>query len=240
MTVRLWRVVIFSVLLAMGVVGGQGLAGEGARTLTLAQMVFLHDTPYAVSYTLQLEPGRTSGSAQIYSFKGAAYLSGDLNRLTLMGYDLRRAAGRIVFGGLVPARLLAHLPAVTIFQSPFMIEGRYDLRRFGRASAHMKLDPKSGDAHGHIHISAVSEALNTVGDPTEGFSLAATFMKEHIVGVLGHGALVGADVKYHQKRHDPRDWPLEGTVIVRWQLTVLSQTEWTISGEIVSTVKMDP
>lgn len=237
MTVR--RVVILLVLLALGA-GGQGLAGEGVRTVTLTQMVFLHETPYAVSYALQVEPARTSGGAQIYSFQGAAYLSGDLNKLTLLGYDLRRAAGRVVFGGLAPARLLAHLPAMTILQSPFMLEGHYDLRRFGRASAHTKLDPKSGDVHGQIYINAVAEALNTVGDPTEGYSLAVTFMKEHIVGVFGHGALVGADVKYHQKRHDPRDWPLEGTVMVRWRLTVLSQTEWLISGEIVSTVKMDP
>ncbi|MCS6903551.1 MAG: hypothetical protein NZO41_04675 [Candidatus Bipolaricaulota bacterium] len=239
MAIRLGRVVILLVLLAL-CVGGQGLAGEGARTLTLAQMVFVHEAPYAVSYQLQVEPARTSGGTQIYNFKGAAYLSGDLNRLTLLGYDLRRAAGRIVFGGLVPARLLAHLPAVTIFQSPFMIEGHYDLRRFGRASAQMKLDPKSGDAHGHLYVNAVAEALNTVGDPTESYSLAVTFMKDQIVGVFGHGALVGADVKYQQRRHDPRDWPLEGTVIVRWQLTVLSQTEWLIAGEIVSTVKMDP
>lgn len=236
---RVLRIATLLVLLGM-VAGGQGLAGEGARSLTLVQMVFLHDTPYAVTYNLQMEPGRTSGGASIYSFKGAAYLSGDLNKLTLLGYDLRRAAGRIVFGGLVPARLLAHLPATAIFQGPFMVTGHYDLGRFGRASAHMKLDPKSGDAHGHIYIDAVSLALNTVGDPTADFSLAATFMQEHIVGVFGHGALVGADVKYHQKRHDPRDWPLEGSAWVRWRLTVLGQTEWTISGEIVSTVKMDP
>ncbi|MCS6937446.1 MAG: hypothetical protein NZ610_03015 [Candidatus Bipolaricaulota bacterium] len=240
MTVRLGRVVILSVLFLMLGVSGPGLAGEGARTVTLAQMVFVQEVPYAVSYQLQVEPARTSGGTQIYSFKGAAYLSGDLNRLTLLGYDLRRAAGRIVFGGLAPARLLAHLPALAIFQSPFMIEGHYDLRRFGRASAHTKLDPQSGDAHGHLYVNAVAEALNTVGDPTEGYSLAVTFAKEQIVGVFGHGALVGADVKYQQRRHDPRDWPLEGTVMVRWQLTVLSQTEWLISGEIVSTVKMDP
>lgn len=232
---RVLRVAILLVLL-----GVAGLAGEGARSLALSQMVFLHGTPYAVAYSFQWEPGRTSGGATIYSFSGSAYLSGDLNKLTLLGYDLRRAAGRLVFGGLVPAQMLAHLPAVTIFQGPLMIEGRYDLGRFGRAVPHMMIDPAKNQAYGHVYVETVAEALNTVGDPTAEFSLTATFMKDHIVGVLSQGALIGADLQYMQKRHDPRDWPLEGTVLVRWRLTVFSQTEWAIAGEIVSTVKMDP
>ncbi len=217
------------------------LAGEGGRSLTITQMVFLHEVPYATSYTIQVAPGYSSGGATIYTFNGAAYLAGDLNKLTEMGFDLGRTAGRLIFGGIVPANLLAEIPALAFMNGQLMIEGRHDLGSFGNSYQHLMLDPAQNTVHGHISVRAVAPALNMVGDWTAPISVTATYDKDRVTGLLQHGRELTADLTFKRKRHDQRDPELEGTVYVRnLTLTVLSQTEWTFSGEIVSTLRADP
>lgn len=237
---------IFALLSLVVLVPGMGswtpaLAGDSGRSLTLSQMVFLHEVPYATSYALQVAPGYSSGGATIYRFSGSAYFAGDLNKLTEMGFDLGGTAGRLIFGGIVPANLLVQVPALAFVNGKLMIEGRHDLGSFGNSYQHLMLDPAQNKVHGHTYVKAVAQALNMVGDRTAPISITATYAKDMVTGLVQHGTSLTASLKFHQKRHDPRDPELEGTVYVRnLYITVLGQTEWTFTGEIVSTLRADP
>ncbi len=231
-----------SLLLFLGVlvIGASMLAGEG-RSLTVAQMVFLGDVPYATSYALTIAPGYSSGGATIYKFNGFAYLAGDLAKLTEMGFDLGHAAGRLIFGALVPANVLLEVAAFAFVNGRVMVEGRQDLGRFGSTSQHLMLDPAQNTVHGHIFVKVVAPAINMVGDITAPISITATYEKERVTGLVQHGAQLTAELQSTHKQHDPRDPKLEGSVYVRQMtLTVFTQTQWTFSGEIVSTLRADP
>lgn len=238
------RMAKLSLLLVLGVlviVGGGGASALEGRSFTVAQMVFLGDVPYATSYAITVAPGYSSGGATIYKFTGFAYLAGDLARLTEMGFDLGRAAGRVVFGALVPANVLLEVAAVAFVNGRVMAEGRYDLGSFGNAVQHVMLDPAQNKAHGHIYVKAVALALNMIGDITAPISITATYEKDKITGLVQHGAQLTAELKFTHKQHDPRDPELEGSVYVRnMTLTVLSATEWAFSGEIVAALHVDP
>lgn len=240
------RMAKVSLLLFLGMMvigagsGAPVLAGEG-RSLTVAQMVFLGDVPYATSYALTVAPGYSSGGATIYKFTGFAYLAGDLAQLTEMGFDLGHAAGRVVFGALVPASVLVEVAALAFVNGRVMVEGRYDLGSFGNAAQHLMVDPAQNQVHGHIYVKALAPAINMVGDITAPISVTATYEKDKITGLVQHGAQLTAELKFKHKQQDPRDPELEGSVYVRnMTLTVLSQTEWTFSGEIVSALHVDP
>ncbi len=231
-----------SLLLFVGVIGvGLGSTALEGRTLTVSQMVFLDDVPYAVSYRIEIAPGYSSGGATIYKFAGSAYFAGDLGKLTEMGFDLGQAAGRLVFGGLAPAGVLIESAALALVSGPIMVEGRHDLGVFGNAVQHLMLDPAQNTAHGHISIKAVAPAINLIGDSTAPISITATYEKEKITGLVQHGAQLTAALKFKHKPLDRRDPELEGSVYVRnMTLTVLSQTAWTFSGEIVAALHIDP
>lgn len=232
---------VFLGVLVIGMGSWEGvLAGEG-RSLTVAQMVFLGDVPYATSYAITIAPGYSSGGATIYKFQGFAYLAGDLAKLTEMGFDLGRAAGRVVFGGLVPASVLIEIAALAFVNGQVMVEGRQDLGSFGHASQHVMIDPVQNTVHGHMYVKAVAPAINMVGDITAPISITAAYEKGKVTGLVQHGAQLTAELKFKHKQHDPRDPKLEGSVYVRHlTLTVLSQTEWTFSGELVSALHVDP
>ncbi len=231
-----------SLLFVLGVfaIGLGSVALEG-RTLTVSQMVFLGDLPYAVSYRIEIAPGYSSGGATIYKFAGSAYLAGDLGALTEMGYDLGRPAGRLIFGGLVPAPVLIEAAALAFVHGRVMAEGRYDLGSFGNVVQHVMLDPVQNTAHGHLYVRAVVPALNMIGDITAPISITAMYEKDKITGLVQHGVQLTAELKLKHKQHDPRDPELEGSVYVRnLTLTVLSQTAWTFAGEIVAALHVDP
>lgn len=231
-----------SLLLFVGVIAvGLGSTALEGRTLTVAQMVFVDDVPYATSYTISVAPGYSSGGATIYKFTGSAYFAGDLGKLTEMGFDLGQAAGRLVFGALAPANALLEIAALAFVSGPVMVEGRYDLGSFGKAVQHLMLDPAKNKAHGHIYIQAVAPAINMIGDITAPISATATYEKEKITGLVQYGAQLTAELKFTHTQHDRRDPELEGSVYVRnMALTVLSQTAWTFSGEIVAALRVDP
>jgi hypothetical protein len=232
---------VFLVFLCGVLAGGLAMVAQEGRTLTLSQMVFVDDVPYATSYSITLAPGYSAGGATIYKFTGSAYLAGDLGKLTEMGFDLGRAAGRLVFGGLAPAIMLLEAAALAFVQGPLMLEGRYDLGVFGNAVQHLMLDPAQNRAHGHISMKAVAPAINLIGDITAPISITATYEKEKITGLVQHGAQVTAELKFKHKQHDRRDPELEGSVYVQnLRLTVLSQTAWTFSGELVAALHVDP
>jgi len=240
------RMAKLSFLLVLGVmVIGVGswapvLAGEG-RSLTVAQMVFLGDVPYATSYAITIAPGYSSGGATIYRFNGFAYLAGDLATLTEMGFDLGHAAGRVIFGALVPAHVLIEAATLAFVHGHVMAEGRQDLGSFGKTYQHLMLDPAQNTVHGHTYVTAVAPAINMIGDITAPISITATYEKDRVTGLVQHGAQLTAELKFKHKQHDPRDPELEGSVYVRnMTLTVLSQTEWTFSGEIVAALHVDP
>nr|MCS7197479.1 hypothetical protein [Candidatus Bipolaricaulota bacterium]MDW8030906.1 hypothetical protein [Candidatus Bipolaricaulota bacterium] len=230
-----------ALLFVLGMVAlGLGSAALEGRTLTLSQMVFLGDLPYAVAYRIEIAPGYSSGGAIIYKYAGSAYLAGDLGKLAEMGYDLGRAAGRLVFGGLVPAPVLIEAAALAFVSGRVMVEGRYDLGSFGHAVQHLMLNPMQSAAHGHMFVRTVAQAINTVGDITAPISITATYEKDRITGLVQHGAQLTAELKF-DKQHDSSDPKLEGSVYVRnMTLAVLSQTAWTFSGEIVAALRMDP
>lgn len=233
------------VLLALAVsvigMGSWTVAGEGGRSLTVTQMVFLHDVPYATSYAVQIAPGYSSGGATVYQFSGYGYFSGDLNALTAMGFDLSQPAGRLVFGGIVVANVLVEIPVLAFVNGKLMLEGRHALGSFGNTYQHLMLDPAQGTVHGHIFVKAVAPALNTVGEVTAPVSVTATYDKDRVTGLVQYGKELTAELKFQQKRHDPRDPELEGSVYVRTMtLTVFSQTQWAFSGEIISTLQVDP
>lgn len=216
------------------------LAGEG-RSLTVTQVVLLGDVPYATSYMITVAPGYSSGGATIYKFNGFAYLAGDLAKLTEMGFDLGRAAGRVVFGALVPANVLIEVAAFAFVNGRVTVEGRHDMGSFGNTYQHLMLDPAQNTVHGHISVKAVAPAINMIGDITAPISITATYGKGRVTGLVQHGAQLTAELKFRHKQHDPRDVELEGSVYVRdMTLTVLSQTEWTFSGEIVAALHVDP
>ncbi len=220
--------------------GSFSLALEG-RSLTLAQMVFLGDAPYATSYRIDIAPGYSSGGATIYRFTGSAYFAGDLNKLTKMGYDLGRPAGRFIFGALVPANVLIEIAALAFVSGPVMVEGRQDFGSFGHATQHFMLEPSQNTAHGHTDVKAVAPAINMVGDVTAPIAITATYEKERITGLIQYGAQLTATLKLKHMQRDRRDPLLEGSVYVQnMRLTVLSQTEWMFSGEIVAALKVDP
>lgn len=231
-----------SLLFVLGVfaVGLGSVALEG-RTLTVSQMVFLGDLPYAVSYRIEIAPGYSSGGAVIYKFAGSAYLAGDLGKLAEMGYDLGRAAGRFVFGGLVPAGVLIEGAAFAFVSGRVMVEGRYDLGSFGTVVQHFMLDPTKNIVDGQTFVKVVAPAINMIGDITAPISITATYEKDKITGLVQHGAQLTAELKLKHKQLDPRDPELEGSVYVRnMTLTVLGQTAWTFSGEIVAALHVDP
>ena len=240
---RMAKVTALIVLGVFVIAAGSGapvLAG-GGRALTVAQMVFVGDVPYATSYALDIAPGYSSGGATIYKFTGSAYLSGDLGKLTEMGYDLGHAAGRLVFGALAPAHVLVEIAAFAFVNGPVMLEGRHDLGSFGNAVQHLMLDPAKNTVHGHIFVKAVAPAINMVGDITAPISITASYEKNKVTGLVQHGAQLTAELKFTHKQHDPRDPELEGSVYVRTMtLTVLSQTAWTFSGELVAALHVDP
>jgi hypothetical protein len=239
-TAKLSFLLVLGVLVIAAGQGAPALAG-GGRTLTVAQMVFLGDVPYATSYTISVAPGYSSGGATIYKFTGSGYFAGDLGKLTEMGFDLGRAAGRLVFGALVPANVLIEVAAFAFVNGSVMAEGRYDLGSFGHAVQHLMLDPAQNTVHGHISIKAVAPAINMIGDITAPISATATYEKEKITGLVQYGAQLTAALKLKHKQHDRRDPELEGSVYVRnMTLTVLSQTAWTFSGEIVAALSVDP
>jgi hypothetical protein len=239
--VRIARLsLLFGILVIMAGQGAPAVA-EGGRTLTVAQMVFLGDVPYATSYSITLAPGYSSGGATIYKFTGSAYVAGDLGKLTEMGFDLGQAAGRLVFGALAPATVLLESATLAFVSGPVMAEGRYDLGSFGKAVQHLMLDPAQNKAHGHLSLTAVAPAINMVGDITAPISATATYDKEKVTGLVQYGAQLTAELKFKHKQHDRRDPELEGSVYVRTlTLTVLSQTEWTFSGELVAALHVDP
>lgn len=236
------RWVRISFVLFLGVVAvGLGSAAVESRTLTVSQMVFLDDLPYAVSYRIEIAPGYSSGGAVIYKFAGSAYFAGDLGKLTEMGYDLGRAAGRFVFGGLVPASVLIEAAALAFVGGRVMIGGRYDLGSFGHVVQHLMLDPAKNIVDGHTFVKAVAPAINMIGDITAPISITATYEKDRITGLVQYGAQLTAELKLKHKQLDPRDPELEGSVYVRnMTLAVLSQTAWTFSGEIVAALHVDP
>lgn len=231
-----------SLLFVLGVLAvGLGSVALEGRTLTVSQMVFLGDLPYAVSYRIEVAPGYSSGGATIYKFAGSAYLAGDLGKLTEMGYDLGRAAGRFVFGGLVPASVLIEAAALAFVSGRVMVEGRYDMGSFGNAVQHLMLDPAKNMVDGHTFVKAVAPAINMIGDITAPISITANYEKDRITGLLQYGAQLTAELKIKHKQYDPRDPELEGSVYVRnMTLTVLGQTAWTFSGEIVAALHVDP
>jgi len=238
------RMARLALVLVVGVlaiaVGNAALAG-GERLLTVAQMVFIDDVPYATSYALQVAPGYSSGGATVYKFTGSAYFAGDLNKLTAMGFDLGHAAGRVVFGALVPAGVLVEVAALAFVSGPVMVEGRQDLGSFGNTVQHVMFSPAQNTVHGHMYVRAVAPAMNLVGDITAPISITATYEKDTVTGLVQHGAQLTAALKFTHKQHDPRDPELEGSVYVRnMTLTVFSQTEWAFSGEIVSALHVDP
>jgi|GEM_PF-1557066 len=238
---RIARLSLLLGVLVIAVGSGAPAVAGGGRTLTVAQMVFVDDVPYATSYQIEIAPGYSSGGATIYKFTGSAYFAGDLGKLTEMGFDLGQAAGRLVFGGLAPAGVLIEGAALAFVSGPVMAEGRYDLGSFGKAVQHLMLDPAQNTAHGHISIKAVAPAINMVGDITAPISVTATYEKEKITGLVQYGAQLTAELKFKHKQHDHRDPELEGSVYVRnLRLTVLSQTAWTFSGEIVAALHVDP
>lgn len=237
---RLALVLVLGVLVIAGGSAAPVVAG-GGRSLTVAQMVFLGDAPYATSYALEVAPGYSSGGATIYKFTGSAYFAGDLNKLTEMGFDLAHPAGRLVFGALAPANVLIEVAALAFVNGHVMVEGRHDLGSFGNAVQHLMLDPAQNTAHGHIYVKAVAPAINMIGDITAPISITATYEKDRVTGLVQHGAQLTAELKLTYKQHDPRDPKLEGSVYVRnMTLTVLSQTVWTFSGEIVAALHVDP
>ncbi len=233
---------VFVLGVAMVAVGGTAptLAGEG-RSLTVTQVVFLGDVPYATSSMITVAPGYSAGGATIYKFDGFAYLAGDLAKLTEMGFDLGRAAGRVVFGALVPANVLIEVAAFAFVNGRVTVEGRHDMGSFGNTYQHLMLDPAQNTVHGHISVKAVAPAINMVGDITAPISITATYEKDRVTGLVQYGAQLTAELKFRHKQHDPRDVELEGSVYVRnMTLAVLSQTEWTFSGEIVAALHVDP
>ncbi len=231
-----------SLLLFVGVIAvGLAMAAREGRTLTVSQMVFLDDVPYAVSYRIEIAPGYSSGGATIYKFAGSGYFAGDLGKLTEMGFDLGQAAGRLVFGGLAPAGVLIEGAALAFVKGSIMLDGRHDLGVFGHAVQHLMLDPAQNTAHGHISIKAVAPAINMVGDITAPLSVTVTYEKEKITGLIQYGAQLTAALKFKHTQLDRRDPELAGSVYVQnLRLTVLSQTAWTFSGEIVAALRVDP
>ncbi len=231
-----------SLLLFVGVIAvGVGSTAREGRTLTVSQMVFLDDVPYATSYQIEIAPGYSSGGATIYKFTGSAYFAGDLGKLTEMGFDLGQAAGRFVFGGLAPAGVLIEAAALAFVSGPVMVEGRHDVGVFGKAVQHLMLDPAQNTAHGHLYIKAVAPAINMVGDITAPISITATYEKDRVTGLVQYGVQLTAELKFKHKQHDRRDPELAGSVYVQnLRLTVLSQTAWTFSGEIVAALHVDP